>query len=356
VSVRIAMFGHGWWARKYLVPGLRGVPGAELVAVCGRDEARTRTAAADLGVEAAFTDVAAMLDETAADGLMVVSTPAARPAAIRAAATRGIPVFCEKPLARNAAETAALVESCASIATVVGFTQRWHPGLRTAARLLDDGAIGGLRHLRYTTASCFAADASAPWDWRSDPAEYAYGILSDLGPHAVDVVHWLAGEITEVTATARTVFDERDRRPVGNWDDCTVTARTDTGVPAVLALTRVLPASPYRRFEHRLELIGDGGTVAYDSGRPAEVVLAPAGDRPRVVPADGLRLGDLPAGSFEEFMAVSDHAATAEMADVVAVFRGAAVPQAPTVADGHRGQLVLDAAARSAAEWKGERV
>ncbi|TCO62035.1 Gfo/Idh/MocA family protein [Actinocrispum wychmicini] len=348
---RIVLFGHGWWAQKYLVPGLRSVPGADLVALCGRDTGRAQAAAANLGVGRTFTDIHAMLEATEPDGLLIVSPPSSHVDAVRAAGAQGVPVFCEKPLGRNGTETAEMVTACANVPTIVGFTQRWHPGVRLAARLTDE--LGRLRHLRYTSASCIAANAQAAWDWRSDSQQYAYGVLSDLGPHAVDIAEWLGGEITDVTATAHTVFPDRPdgrngRRAVDNWDDCVVSARTADDVAVSLALTRVLPPSPYRRFQHRLELVGDSGTLTYDSDRPAEVVLTTGGAAPRVVRADGPDLNGTTPGSFQEFMAVSDHAAAREAADILAVFGGQKPTAAPTVADGHRGQVVLDAAAASA--------
>ncbi|WP_433226628.1 Gfo/Idh/MocA family protein [Microtetraspora malaysiensis] len=352
-ATRVGMFGHGWWARRYLAPALSGA-GGELVAICGRDGARAAKAASEFGVARSFDRIEAMLESVELDALVIASPPSSHAAAVRAVAAAGLPVFCEKPLGRTSEETAGMVAACVGLPTVVGFTQRWNPAIRTARRLLAEGAIGDVRHVRYSTASALSADAAAPWDWRYCADEYAYGVLSDLGPHAVDVVRWLGGEITEVAADAHTVFAERSAsdgraKKVENWDECSLSVRLADGVRASLFVSRVLPVSPYRRFHHQLEVLGSRGTLAYDSDRPVEVVLSNSGGRPSVVRADGLDTGDAEPGSFDELMAVMDASAAAQARDMLAVFSGRAPAGVPALADGHAGQLVLDAAARSVA-------
>ncbi len=349
---RIGLFGHGWWCRKYLVPALSEA-GAELAAVCGRDPGRAAGAARDFGIARSFHRLPDMLAAVELDALVIASTPSSHLAAVTAAGTAGLAVFCEKPLARDAAETARMLDACAGTRTAVGFTQRWNPAMRTVKRLLDQGDIGDVRHVRYRTASCLSADATTPWDWRHDPGEYSYGVLSDLGPHAVDLVRWLVGDIAEVTATGHTVHGSRTagtgtEAAVLNWDECTLAVRLGSGTQGSLDLSRVLPISPYRRFRNELDVVGSRGTLAYSSDRPTEVVVAAANSSPAVLPVDGLHV-PADAGPFEQLMAVMRHGAAHQAEDMLAVFRGGAPAHVPSLVDGHIGQLVLDAAAASVA-------
>ncbi|MEO3778501.1 Gfo/Idh/MocA family oxidoreductase [Micromonospora sp. B11E3] len=351
-TLRIGCHGHGWWAQRYLLPPLRDMVGVEVAALCGRDAARAATAAAASGIPRSFADLETMLDSVDLDALVIASPPSSHLAAVTAAADRGLDIFCEKPLARDGGETERMVHACRNVRTVVGFTQRWHPAVATLRRILAEGEIGEVRHLRYVTRAALSGDPGAPWTWRYDDAEYAYGVLSDLGPHAVDIVRWLGGEIASVAATAVTVVAERPDgdgipRPVRNWDDCTVDLLLETGVSASLVLSRVLPPSPYRRFHHELDVIGSAGAVTFTSDRPTEVVLTRAGREPVVISADGVEAGEVTPGSFEELMLVHSFGSARQAADMVAVFRGTGTGH-PTISDGHRGQLVLDAAARSA--------
>lgn len=347
---RLGLVGHGWWCRKYLVPALTGA-GAEITAVCGRDSARAAAAAREFGAARSFHHLREMLETVELDALVVASPPSSHAVAVAAAAGRGLAVFCEKPLARDAEETASMLEACRGVPTVVGFTQRWNPAVRTVRRLLAEGVIGEVRHLRYRTASSLSADATAAWDWRYDPAEYSYGVLSDLGPHAVDLIRWLAGEIAEVNATGSTVIGSRPagdgaEAAVRNWDDCGLTARLASGAHCTLSLSRLLPISPYRRFHNELDVVGSRGTLTCTSDRPAEVVVAQAGGAPVTHPADGLVV---PAGAspFEQLMAAMQHGAASQAADMLLVFGGELPAHTPALVDGHIGQLVLDAAAAS---------
>jgi predicted dehydrogenase len=348
---RLGLVGHGWWCRKYLVPALTEAR-AEITAVCGRDPVRAAAAAREFGAARSFHHLRDMLDTVELDALVIASPPSSHPAAVAAAGARGLAVFCEKPLARDAEETASMLEACRRVPTIVGFTQRWNPAIRTVRRLLAEGAVGEVRHLRYRTASSLSADATAGWDWRYDPAEYSYGVLSDLGPHAVDLARWLAGEITDVTATGHTAIGSRRTRDdaeaaVRNWDDCVLTARLASGAHCTLSLSRLLPVSPYRRFHNELDVVGSRGTLTYTSDRPAEVVVAEAGGAPVARPADGLVV-PAEATPFEQLMAAMHHGAASQAADMVRVFGGEPPAHVPTLADGHLGQLVLDAAAASA--------
>lgn len=349
---RVGLVGHGWWARRYLVPALAAA-GAELTAVCGRDADRAAEAARDLGASHSYGAVDQMLAGVELDAVAVASPPASHLATVLAAASQGIAVFCEKPLARSAEETRQMVEACADLPTVVGFTQRWNASIRYARELVRDGRVGAIRQIRYSTASALSALATAGWDWRYDGDEYSYGILSDLGPHAVDLLRWFAGEIVEVTATAHTAIADRTGadglpRPVQNWDDCTMALRFESGAYGSAVLSRLLPISPYRRFRHELEVIGDAGTLSYTSDRPAEVVLAGSHGTPEVLRPAGLDTGSATPGSFEELAATMSDGSTRQGRDMVAAFRGTPSPEAPTIVDGHRAQHVLDAAAAAA--------
>lgn len=351
--VRIGVVGPGWWAARYLLPPLLAHPAAEVRALCGRDPGRVRAAAEEAGVPHAHVSVEDMIGDGGLDALVIATPPSAHLPAVTAGAARGLHVFCEKPLARSAAETASMVRACADVRTVAGFTQRWNPAIRLLRRMTRDGAIGEVLHIRYTTRATLAADPAAPWDWRHNPDEYSYGVLSDLGPHAVDLVRWIGGEISSVRATAHTVIPERRDaddalRAVGNWDDATLELETADGPPASVTMTRTMPRSTYRRFHHELDVVGTRGTLTCTSDRPAEVIVAQAGGVPKAVRPSVSGLEEAAPGSFEEIMAVMNDGARHQVADMLDAFAGRPVTDVPTLVDGHIGQQVLDAAARSA--------
>jgi predicted dehydrogenase len=97
-DLRVALVGAGYFARFH-AEAWRRMNGAELVAVCDLDLAAAADAAA--GIEP-FTDVAVMLDAMRPDLLDIATPPATHLAIVEAAAARGVPMVCQKPLAPRA--------------------------------------------------------------------------------------------------------------------------------------------------------------------------------------------------------------------------------------------------------------
>lgn len=147
-------------------------------------------------------------------------------------------VFCEKPVTKSAAETAAAVEVCAAagVKMAVNHNRRWAPDIVRLQRELAAGAAG-------------------PWGAvRSAVGIYNKGVLNN-GSHLVDLVQMLLGPV-DLLATGLPVFD--------HWqDDPTVPAllQTRAGVPVTLNPAH---AADYAVFE--LQLFTERGMVAMEDG------------------------------------------------------------------------------------------
>ncbi|MBI5716565.1 MAG: Gfo/Idh/MocA family oxidoreductase [Burkholderiales bacterium] len=150
-------------------------------------------------------------------------------------------LFCEKPVTRSAAETAAAVEVCAAagVKMAVNHNRRWAPDIVRLQRELRAGAAG----------------QGGPWGAvRSAIGIYNKGILNN-GSHLVDLVQMLLGPL-ELIAAGAPVFD--------HWpDDPTVPAllQTRAGVPVTLNAAH---AADYAIFE--LQLLTERGMIAMEDG------------------------------------------------------------------------------------------
>ena len=117
----------------------------------------------------------------------------------RSALAAGLSVLCEKPLTGNSESSASLVSQAANARAMLGinFNFRFVPALREAKRLISDGALGEIRSLRvdYHRSSNLARHKAG-----TAPTDVSRGALFDLGPHAVNLVHFLFGKITSVAA------------------------------------------------------------------------------------------------------------------------------------------------------------
>ncbi len=124
---------------------------------------------------------------------------------LRAALPAGKPVFCEKPFTTSVADAVEAMALVRKHRTIVhmGYFQPFTAAFRGAARLLADGAIGKVTHVRYRNAHHAAYGRwfdSPDLAWFTDPALAGGGAFMDMGTHAVHAVRTLAGTVDRVLA------------------------------------------------------------------------------------------------------------------------------------------------------------
>ena len=107
---------------------------------------------------------------------------------------------------------------------MVGFNYRRVPAIALARRLVEQGRIGALRHVRAVYLQDWLVDPDSPLTWRLQAEQAGSGALGDLGSHVVDLARFLTGdEIVGVSALSATFIDQRPL-PGGSRD---VDARSD---------------------------------------------------------------------------------------------------------------------------------
>jgi predicted dehydrogenase len=253
-----------------------------LKVVCGRDADRAAEAAEKLGWEESSDDWRGVI---ARDDIHVVDicTPGDSHAEIAVAAlAAGKHVLCEKPLANTVEEaermTAAAERAAAGgVRAMVGFTYRRVPAIALARRLVQEGRIGEVRHVRAQYLQDWIADPEAPLSWRLDKEKAGSGALGDIGAHIVDLTQHITGErITEVSGQLETFVKERPvaaehsglsgsagqgRGPVTVDDAAVFIARFTGGGLGVFEATRFATG---RKNAIRVEVNGSAGSLAFD--------------------------------------------------------------------------------------------
>jgi predicted dehydrogenase len=333
-----------------------------LAAICGRDRAAAEAAAARLGWAAAETDWRALIARDDVD-LVDIAAPGDLHAPIAIAALEaGKHVLCEKPLANTLAEAEAM-KAAADAAyprgarAMVGFNYRRVPALALARRLVEQGRIGPLRHVRAVYLQDWLADPEAPMTWRMRAERAGSGALGDLGAHVVDLARYLTGdEIAGVSAVSATFVRERPMADgTGNGtvtvDDAVVFAgRLASGALASFEATRYATG---RKNGLRIELNGARGSLAFDLERLNELEFFDAGDDST---DSGFRRILVTESSHPYLSAWWppghtlgwEHTFTHQARDLVTAIAAGDQPS-PSFADGLAVQRVLDAVARSAA-------
>ncbi|MGV2985227.1 Gfo/Idh/MocA family protein [Microbacterium sp. AGC85] len=332
---RLGIIGHGMWPSTYLVPGARQVDDIDLVAVCGRDSARAADFASAHGIPRSYDSVERMLVAEDLDGVIIATPPAQHEDAVRAVSGFRAAVLCEKPLALDVESARRIRDLLAERPALTGFTLRWHPLFRQLRDAISAGVVGTARHVRIRYLQSSAATPARGWDWHFDAADEPLGVISDLGPHAIDLVRWMVGDVTQVTAFARTTISERmdagsgRARKVTNHDDADLHLSVESGASVSLTISRVAPDAAVPGGV-TIEILGAEGWIRADSNEP-DVVIGTA---------SGIRRRPVPVTSFID-------GAGAQIGDFARVSRGDHVEGLPSIEDGFRAQLVMDAVAQS---------
>jgi myo-inositol 2-dehydrogenase/D-chiro-inositol 1-dehydrogenase len=220
-----------------------------LVVTDARSET-TRTVAERLGVESA--DSPEKLLAAGLDGVVIAAATDAHPELVIAAADAGLPVFCEKPVARSITDGVAISRRVAAtgVPVQIGYPRRFDVGFAAARAAVSSGELGWLHTVRSTTL-----DPAPP------PAAYVAvsgGIFRDCSVHDFDAVRWVTGqEVVEVYATGSDRGDPMFAEAGDVATAATVLTLTD-GIVALVSNSRYNPAG----HDVRMELHGSADSIA----------------------------------------------------------------------------------------------
>ncbi len=218
----------------------------------------TKEVAERVGAEP--VDSVAELLAAGVDGVLVAAATDTHPELVLAAVEAGLPVFCEKPLARAVDDAVAVARRVreSGVPVQVGYPRRFDPAFLAARAAVESGELGGLHTVRSTTL-----DPAPP------PAAYlagSGGIFRDCAVHDFDAVRWVTGrEVLEVYATGSDRGDPLFA-DIGDVHTTAAILTLDGGTLGVVSVSRGNP----RGYDVRLELHGtaDSAAAGLDDGLP----------------------------------------------------------------------------------------
>jgi myo-inositol 2-dehydrogenase/D-chiro-inositol 1-dehydrogenase len=300
--------------------------GIDRVTVADALPDRAASVAESVGATAAASiDVAV----DGADAVVIAAATDAHAALIRNAIQRGLPTFCEKPLALDLRESIALCAEVerSGVPFQLGFQRRFDAGYREARRLVETGALGTLYAVR------LAGHDPAPPHESYIPV--SGGLFRDFSIHDFDVLRWLTGsEVDEIYADGGVRAFEVFAK-YGDVDTAVATLRLSNGAFTVLTVARHDPLG----YDIRAELFGSQDSVSVGLGPRMPLRSVEPG-----VPGPG-------GPVWQNFLVRFENAYRAELGAFLHVARGEQASRC-TARDGVEALRIAEAATRSLKEHR----
>ncbi len=147
-----------------------------------------------------YQDHRAMLAAEDLDAVLIGSPHTAHFDQSRDCLEAGAHVLSEKPMVCTVAHARTLVEVSrrAGKVLMISYQRHTEPKYLWMKQQIASGALGKITYI--SAISCQEWLAGTRGSWRQDPALSGGGQLNDTGSHFVDVLIWLGGPVSEVTA------------------------------------------------------------------------------------------------------------------------------------------------------------
>jgi predicted dehydrogenase len=358
-TINVGIIGAGF-ARSTQIPAFAACAGARVSAIASGHRENAESVAREFGIPFVGGDWRDVVARADVDLVCVTTPPVFHREMTLAAFAAGKAVLCEKPMAMTADETDEMRRraSEANVLALVDHELRFVPARGRARELIAAGEVGRVRHAKVLFRTDSRAARDRAWSWWSDERTGG-GVLGAIGSHAVDALRWLTGaEVSDVFCHLATHVAERPTndaggtRPVTSDDEANLLLRlaasdvVDASATAAVSLSMVEVGEA----AHRVEIFGERGalkieglklwraSVGAGTWEAVEVEDAPL--------ATGMRDGEWSRG-FTIF--------SQKIVDALRAGR-TSVESAATFDEGHRTQLVLDAARRSHREGSSQSV
>ena len=203
----VALIGLGYYSRDLLAPALQMTKHCRLAGIvtgspAKAEEWQRRYAIPDRNCYdyAGFDRIA---DNPDIDVVYIVlPNHLHKPFTVRAAAA-GKHVWCEKPMAMDAAEARAMIDACRQyrVQLTIGYRMQHEPNTQAVMALAKSRPFGRLQRIHAEAGFRGFDDASGD-PWRLDPARGG-GAMYDMGVYALNAARYTTGaEPVAVTATA----------------------------------------------------------------------------------------------------------------------------------------------------------
>ena len=210
-QTRFGVIGCGAIATLHHIPNLKRAPGAEVIAVADKNEKRAEEIANRFKIPQRYEDHRRLINEADVDALVVCTPTKYHAQAVIDALKENLNVFCEKPMCLTLEEADEIIQLAGETKSklMVGYNLRFTSLFQEVKKRVSRGELGTI-----IQAECsFCVPGPKKWPAVTDfyqQRELGGGALFDSGSHAIDLLRWITGEITGVSANISTKTPKTD--------------------------------------------------------------------------------------------------------------------------------------------------
>ena len=212
--IRVGIIGAGGIVGSTHIPGLRRMPGVEIVAVANRSLESSRRAATEFNIPRAYADWEQLLAAGGIDAVLIGTWPYMHRSVTLAALASGRHVLCQARMANNAAEAHEMLAAsrrqpnlvCQLVPSSSGYSID-----RALMSLIADGRVGDVLSVEVQRLQRGFAEFGGEFDWRHDPEFSGYNVLN-VGAIYESMMRWLGPGNRVMAKTRVHVTTRRDER------------------------------------------------------------------------------------------------------------------------------------------------
>ncbi len=347
-TLNFAIIGCGGITLQNHLPGLALCPDVKLLALCDANPATLERARQQTGVTITATDYRDIVQRDEVHAVIIATPNCTHPPIALEAIAHGKHVLCEKPLALNAADARRMADAAdrAGVRHMTAFTYRFVPAMRYLAHLVQRGDLGQPYHYR----SCRLQDwGTRSLGWRQVKKLAGTGELGDMLSHRIDFAHLLVGPLRRLVANLKQWHPTRGGQPNDLDDWVAILAEFQNGATGVLESSKLASGrnESWRSLDS-VEINGSERSFVFVTGDWNRLQTGKIG-------GPGLETLEVP----REFWKWPGSPREIGQGDPLVTFRYDQVwefvdairnqrPCTPSLHDGARVQVVMDAAVRSA--------
>ncbi len=340
MSIKFGLVGVGNIA-EFHAKAIQQVEGAELIACHSRTRESGEKFAAEFGCDY-IENYEELLARDEIDAIAITTPSGTHTALGVLAAQSGKHVLCEKPIDVSVAKIDELITACDDAGVLLGaiFQSRFGEGAQALKKAIDAGRFGKLTqcsaYIPWFRSKEYYASAGWRGTWELDGG----GALMNQGIHAIDLLLWLAGEVSEVSAKVQTRLHDIEVE-----DNAAAWLQFKNGaLGAIQGSTACYPGE-----SKRVEIKGEKGSVTLVDDVPAFWEFEEAA--PEDDDVKKLREGASIGGGASDPKAISTAGHCAQYADFVAAIQENRQPAIPGK-EGRRAVELIRAIYDSSAQGK----